>query len=574
MPAEVRNCQNCKKDFTIEPDDFGFYEKMKVPAPTWCPTCRFQRRMVFRNERALFKRTCDAPGHSEEMISMYAPQSGVKVYDYAYWWSDAWDPMSYGRDYDFSRPFFEQFHELLRAVPWPALNVLNNVNSQYCNFCTDNKNCYLVFGGDFNEDCAYSTFNFHSKEAFDTYWIDKCELCYECVDSANNYRVLFSRYAYDCVDSAFLLDCVGCQNCFGCVGLRKKQYCIFNEQYSKEEYAEKIAELDLSRFRNVQRIAKKFYDFQITKPKKYAAITRSVNATGNDIHNAKNCTACFDIEGDAENLRHTYLAGWGLRDAHSTDHAGHGSELVYDSFGVFAGARNVAFSIFSASCQDCQYSYVCRGSSNLFGCAGVRNKKYCILNKQYTKEEYEALVPKIIAHMNEMPYRDTTGKTYTYGEFFPPSFSPFAYNESLANEYFPLSKSEAEVQGLVWREPAEKSPVVTMRHEDLPDSIDDVTESILKETISCAHSGDCKEQCTKAFRIIPAELQLYKRLRLPLPRFCPNCRHYQRFRLRNPFKLYNRSCMKTGCHNEFEATYAPDRPDIIYCEACYQNEVA
>ena len=52
-------CQNCKKDFTIEPDDFGFYEKIKVPPPTWCPECRLIRRLVWRNERALYRRVCD-----------------------------------------------------------------------------------------------------------------------------------------------------------------------------------------------------------------------------------------------------------------------------------------------------------------------------------------------------------------------------------------------------------------------------------------------------------------------------------------------------------------------------------
>ncbi len=27
------------------------------------------------------------------------------------------------------------------------------------------------------------------------------------------------------------------------------------------------------------------------------------------------------------------------------------------------------------------------------------------------------------------------------------------------------------------------------------------------------------------------------------------------------------------CPNEFETSYAPDRPEIIYCEKCYQQEV-
>ena len=41
--TENRICQNCKSEFIIEPEDFNFYEKIKVPAPTWCPECRMIR---------------------------------------------------------------------------------------------------------------------------------------------------------------------------------------------------------------------------------------------------------------------------------------------------------------------------------------------------------------------------------------------------------------------------------------------------------------------------------------------------------------------------------------------------
>ena len=58
MESENRVCQNCKNDFVIELDDFGFYEKMKVPPPTFCPNCRAQRRFMWRNERSLYKRPC------------------------------------------------------------------------------------------------------------------------------------------------------------------------------------------------------------------------------------------------------------------------------------------------------------------------------------------------------------------------------------------------------------------------------------------------------------------------------------------------------------------------------------
>ena len=100
MKAETRICQNCKKDFTIEPDDFLFYEKIKVPPPTFCPKCRRQRRMTWRNDWHLFKKKDAHTG--EEIFSFLPEESPVKIYDRGYWISDAWDPIDYGQDYDFS----------------------------------------------------------------------------------------------------------------------------------------------------------------------------------------------------------------------------------------------------------------------------------------------------------------------------------------------------------------------------------------------------------------------------------------------------------------------------------------
>ena len=212
----------------------------------------------------------------------------------------------------------------------------------------------------------------------------------------------------------------------------------------------------------------------------------------------------------------------------------------------------------------------------MFGCSQIRKGKYCILNKQYTKEEYEQLVPKIIEHMNNMPYVDKKGRVYKYGEFFPPELSPFSYNETIAQEYFPLTKEQAIEQGYSWKESEERNIQITIKSEDLPDYIKDVDDTIIKEIIQCAHKGECNEQCTTAFKIIPQELEFYKKMNLPLPRLCPNCRHYQRLKQRNPLKLWHRKCMCNGnksengiytntiahqhgdsaCPNEFETTYS------------------
>ena len=195
------------------------------------------------------------------------------------------------------------------------------------------------------------------------------------------------------------------------------------------------------------------------------------------------------------------------------------------------------------------------------------------------------MVEKIKKQMNEMPYTDKQGNVYKYGEFFPAEFSPFAYNETIAQEYFPLTKSEIKKQGYRWKDLERREYEVTIEAKDLPDNIDDVDDSILEEVIGCATVENDKNLlkadqqagktgCTTAFKIIPSELEFYKKMNIPLPRYCPNCRHHQRLKNRNPLKLYKRTCMKKGCNIEFETTYAPDCPEIVYCEKCYQNEVA
>ena len=597
MNPETKICQNCKSSFIIEPEDFKFYEKIKVPPPTWCPECQLMRRLIFRNEHNLYRRKEAAEGR--EIISMFSQDKPVVVFSQDYWLSDKWDQLAYGMNYDFSQPFFEQMKELLGKMPLPALLNINAVNSEYCNYTFSNKNCYLVFGGDFNEDCAYGTFNMYSKDSFDLYWVNKCELCYEDIDSENCYKVFFSTYARDSTESSFLYNCSNVNNSLGCVNLRNKSYCIFNKQYAKEEYRRKLEEFGFGSFRELNGFKERFKEFILKFPRRYAEIVKSVNITGHNVHNTKNCKNCFDVYDNAEDCKNLLIAGWELKDSRNSDHVGHKAELMYEFLGGGRGASRILFSYFCHSSHDIQYSFNCRSSSNLFACIGLRNKSYCILNKQYTKEEYEKLVPKIIEHMNSMPYIDQKGRVYKYGEFFPPELSPFSYNETIAQEYFPLTKDQALDKGYSWKDPEPRNYEITLKTEDLPDHIKDVPDSILNEIIQCAHFGHamskCNEQCTEAYKIIPQELQFLRKMNLPLPRLCPNCRHYQRIKQRNPLKLWHRKCQCAGltsenkvyqntadhvhhkkdehCPSEFETTYAPERPEIVYCEQCYLREV-
>ena len=231
---------------------------------------------------------------------------------------------------------------------------------------------------------------------------------------------------------------------------------------------------------------------------------------------------------------------------------------------------------------DIAYSDTCENSHYLFACVGLRKKEYCILNKEYSKEEYERIVAEIIPQMSSLPYTDQKGISYVYGDFFPVELSPFAYNETVAKEYADLEKEEVLARGFSWRDEEKKNYQPTLRSEEIPDSIEVTDDAVIKEVIECAHKGECHDQCTTAFRVTADEMALYRRLSIPLPTLCFNCRHAERVHLRNPRKLWHRNCKcdkanhahDGKCPNEFETSYAPDRPETVFCEACYQAEVS
>ena len=571
---ETKNCQNCKQDFIIEKDDFSFYQKMKVPPPTFCYLCRAQRRFAFRNERVLYRKKSDFTG--EEIFTMFSPDSGIKIYEREIWLSDKWDPIDYGVDYDFSKPFFTQLFELVKKVPFKNMNIVNGVNSPYTFNVTDPKNCYLVFNASYIEDCMYGHGIGNSKWCLDVSHTSKCENCYQgfWITSCSN-----SSFCSMCENSFNLFlckNCHGCNDCFGCVNLRKKSYCIWNVEYTKEEYLQKIKELNLDSFSNLEKLKQRAYEFWLRFPNKYIEGLQNTDVSGNYINHSKEVKKSMLIR-EGQNLHYCqYLQeNIGSKDCWDYSVYGDNTQLVYECHSCGINTQNIKFCLHcEENVHDLEYCvFSTTGSKDLFGCVGLRKKQYCILNKQYGKKEYFEMVERIKKHMNEMPYVDKKGRVYKYGEYFPMELSPFAYNTTLAQEYFPLEKKEVLDNGNLWEDASDRDYKIDLRTEDLPDSINDVDDNIVGKVIACEHKGNCNQLCTSAFKIMPDELSFYKKMNLPLPRLCPNCRTFERLKQRTGIKLYNRKCMKEGCNNEFETSYSPDRPEIIYCEKCYQQEV-
>jgi len=515
-------CKQCSQQFTIYPEDKAFYQGMSVPEPTHCPSCRQQRRMSWRNERTLYKRTCSATG--KEIISMYPQETSFPVYDHSYFFSSQWDSLQYGRNFDFNRSFFEQFHDLLLIVPRMKNYSIGNENAEYGNLSSWNKNCYMLFEADNNEDCLYCEYSFRCKDVLDSSYAKGCELCYQCNDIVKCYNLWYSFNCKNCIDSYFLKNCTGCSDCFSCINLQNKQYYFFNEQLSREDYKKAMKNIDLHSHIGIQKALKAFLDFTKKHPHQYMNGFHNENCTGDYLNNSKNAHFCFNSSEICDS-KYIYNSER-IKDGYDIETYGgmEGSQLVYECQSVGRGSYNVAFgSNVYQNLLNARYCDICANAKNIFGCISVSHHQYCILNKQYSQKEYEVLVPKIIEHMK---------KTGEWGEFFPIKISPFSYNETIAQIYYPLAKKEALNKGYSWRD-ADKN--------------------------------------SKNFKIQKTELNFYQKNNLPTPTKHPDQRYQERMALRNPQKLWSRNCMK--CDKKIITSFAPDRPEIIYCKECYLSAV-
>jgi hypothetical protein len=558
-----QNCKTCNKEFVIRDEDLVFYEQMKTTSPLYCPDCRMARRLVWRNERTFYKRPCDLC--KKDFISVFPKDSEYKVYCYECWWSDDWDPKSFGKDYDLEKPFFEQFGKLLVEVPRLGIMIHNNVRSDYTNGSAENKDCYLIFAADYNEDCMYGRLLQRDKGCVDCAFLHESELCYECIDCRKCFKCMFSEQCQDSTDLMFCYNMRNSNNCIFSTNGRNISNSILNIKYTKEEFEKKKAEI-LSSYESIEEAKKEFAELKKKIIVKFALQTKCHNITGNYLHNCHEGVMLFDTY-DSKNC--SYMKDTeNPTDSWDCNNYYYKCEFGYNIMGAMqiSNTKNCDYVFYS---NELEYCDNCYNMTSAFGCTAIRKGEYMILNKSYEKDEYNKLKEKIIEQLKN---------DGTYGQFFPTEISPFGYNESLSQDFFPLGKDEAIKRGYKWQDKTTGTfNKETIQKGEVPNSIESVDENILDEILVC-------EDCNKNYKIVEAELSFYKRMRLPIPHKDFECRHKDRMNKRNGMELWKRSCMcemknhhnhsEGKCVEKFETTYSPERKEIIYCETCYQQEVS
>ncbi len=551
-------CANswCKASFDISEEDRTMAMTFDIEwNPEHCPTCRHQYRGMFSAFLNLHRRTSSMSGNP--MLSIFSAEKPFPVYSIAEWWSDTWDAVSYGRPFDFSKPFFPQFEDLHNVVPKIANFNEESENTDYStNVGRETKNVYYCLRVYRSQDIYYSEMiTGYNNDLVDCLNCQRSGELWECVQCIDCHLSSFLHRCYGTRDSHFCIDCRGCSDCLFCWNLRNKSYYIENKPVTKEQFAKIKAMVIDGRWLTLQKNLKRFA--QVHQQAIWPALM-NVNCEecrGDQLYNCSRAFECYNCVNCQDN-RYCWELSPSEKSLTSMDMTRGGiGELQFNSASGGGGNYMMRMCVKCRHTSDMTYCIDCFTCKDCFGCTGLRSKRFCILNQQCSKEEYEALVPKIIAHMKKMK---------EWGTFFPHTTSPFAYNESASMCTDPLKKEEVLARGWQWADLPDLHQDENGTKESLPDSIADVTDDICKKVLLCESTG---RKC----KILPQELKYYRTWNLPLPRHHADVRMQRRRAMINPYQLWRRPCGK--CTAEMETSFSPERPETVYCEKCYLEAV-
>ncbi|MCC6954462.1 MAG: hypothetical protein IT290_10115 [Deltaproteobacteria bacterium] len=553
-------CTFCGSPFDVPLEDLEFLKRIavelggkrfEIPTPKLCPPCRFRRRLSYRNEYSYFPRSCSKC--SARVISVHRPDVAYPVYCHSCWWGDTWSPYEYGLDYDPSRSFLDQFRELRDRVPQLAMMNDNGVTSENCEYTQDfafGKNCYLVTASWQVRDSMYGTQNNHASDCLDCFVVSvHSELLYECSYSERLYNSVFLSHSSGCSGCWFGRDLIGCTDCFGCVGLRQKTFCFFNEQLSEAEYRSRVASLQLNTVTGFAAARESFEQFSNTIPERAQYQINCEDCVGDGLFNCKNVVGSGFI--NAQHCRYVWM---GDAPVNSYDLLNTGMpEWCYEG----CTPDNSYMTHFTTWCWKCKhvlYSDNCHSSSHLFGCIGIRQGEYSILNRRVDASTYASTVEEIIGNMEERG---------EWGEFFALEHSPFPYNDSRAFDLFPESPDTVLRWRARWGEPLPDGAPRPVRA--VPEDLSAPESEILSSVYGC-------HECRRPFRIVPQELSFYRKMTLPPPTRCPNCRRKDRFGRRpSSGTLYPSSC--DACGQPVLSVYPAEGrgKKRVHCTDCAQR---
>ncbi len=312
--------------------------------------------------------------------------------------------------------FWQSYKEIFNQISFPYLAKRWDVeNADFAHKVFYSSNAYLSFEICYSEKVVYSVnIKDNCSYIFNSIMIgDNSENIYNSVWVFKSFNVFYSRFIFDSADIWFCSHMVGCKECMFCDNLEHKSYCIQNKQYEKEEYM-KLKKQILQEKAKFQTY---FQTLPVTKNLLWCENTQGEYLMKS--HNLEYGMFSYHII-KWKNTLFVWDAKW-CENFYDVASAAYGKDyygLVWGGLGT-----NYFCSIEIVWWSNIYYSYFLNDCSYCLGCIGLKNKSFCILNKQYSKEERFEKANEIFQQMES---------EWTLGQFFPWWMNPFYFNDTAA----------------------------------------------------------------------------------------------------------------------------------------------
>ena len=549
QPGE-RTCEMTGEKWMMDEEEIGWYKKLHLPPSPFSPKARLYHLSAFF---CVYQWWWNKHFDTDKPVLTYIhPASGVKVLPDKEWFTR--DFSTTNLEIDLSKPFFETLRSLQLSVPFNATGNFEDPENSITSRSFGDQNSLFVSAC--KSKNSYYLCNCDDAEG--------CMDCDDCMKITDTYHAIFSnrlhnckymKDCHDCIDSSFMFDCRNCESCFGASNKRNKKFLFWNEQLSEEEWKKRVSEIDLG--------DRAVLDETIAKYEKM--INGAVWPENFNI-------GCTDSTGEyLIDCSNTEFSSFG-RDAHNCSY-GFGlwgakecafccilpGERCYQN-GPSANCSDSHYSVSLTRCDDVEYSMNCYDCSHCFGCVGLRHKKFHILNKEYSEDEYYKKVDEIKCKMLERS---------EYGRPIPTSFSMSYYPESGPYVYMGAEMKDWDMTGIPKFEASAEGAFgeVRMRdkelipREEIPKHVRDLDPE--KWAGVAIDDPDTK----RPFTYLKPEIAFYKKHNIAPPILHFSTRVRDMIREVNNGVFEKTSC--SSCDKELIVATNFMYTRKIYCKECY-----
>ncbi|MFH1405331.1 MAG: hypothetical protein ABIH21_04525 [Patescibacteria group bacterium] len=548
QPGE-RVCELTGQKWMLDQRTLQMLRDFNLPVPVFSPRTFLMRLLILLTGFSWWWNKDYRNG--KPLITATHPHTKYKVMIDDDWHKE--DFSSISQEIDLSSSVLDQLVHLAFEVPLSAYRNFKQPVNSIARHSLGDENSFFV-EGTISKRCTYSADSLNIENSSEINWSNNVQDSYNVVAGRNINKCRVVRESRDCLNCDFIFDCRNCEYCFMSWNQRYKKFFWENKQLSEEEWKKRRAEVNLGSFDvfdNLYHTFRKQIGNEVIWPENFNE--QSENTTGEYMQKCIDVYRGWFSEG-AKNCTWTVWANLGTENCHWGCDPGSS-----DCFGnlIAVNCSRCFFSWIITRCQNCEYCIECLECENCFGCVGLKHKKFHIFNTSYEEAAYWEKIDQIkCAMLDQNEYGRTVPSTLMQTSFeHTGGFITFNW------------KGEEKLIGVLCYDTAldeaygdwSNRPIRAL--EDLPKHINDVGDEWLGV-------GFMDEKLKRPFSIHPMELELHRRLGVPIRREHFIKRIEDQWCEINTMDILGSSCR--ACNKSIQIAHNNTYPDRkIYCRECY-----